>query len=250
MSPEGAVDAAWIAFGAAIALAYTVEAALGFGSIVVALALGSLMLPMSALLPVLVPLSTAMNLLMVWRLRGQVDRALLGRRIAPWMIAGTLAGYALRPVLGDAALVPLFGALVLAFALLESWRLWRGAVARAHPPWRARALTAAAGLTHGLYASGGPLLVAALAGSTLDKARLRATLIAVWLVLNAGLTLLYALDGALAPALPRAAAYLPVVLVGIVAGEALHRRLDERRFRALVLALLAVAGAALVLRGG
>lgn len=243
-------DAAWIALTGAIAVAYTVEAALGFGSIVIALALGALVLPMSALLPVLVPLSTAMNVLMTLRLRAQIDRGLLLRRIAPWMVAGMLAGYLLRPWLGDAALVPLFGALVLAFALREGWRMRRAGMPRPHPPWRARALTAAAGLTHGLYASGGPLLVAALAGTTLDKARLRATLIAVWLVLNAGLTLLYALDGTLAPALPRAAAYLPVVLVGIVAGEALHRRLDERRFRALVLALLAVTGTALVVRGG
>lgn len=243
-------DAAWIALGGAIAIAYTVEAALGFGSIVIALALGALVLPMSALLPVLVPLSTVMNALMTLRLRAQIDRALLLRRIAPWMLAGMLAGYLLRPWAGDAALVPLFGALVLAFALREGWRLRRAGAPEPHPPWRAHALTAAAGLTHGLYASGGPLLVASLAGTTLDKARLRATLIAVWLVLNASLTLLYAADGTLAPALPRAAAYLPVMLVGIVAGEALHRRLDERRFRALVLALLAVTGAALVARGG
>lgn len=244
------IEPAWLAFGAAVALAYTVEAALGFGSIVVALALGALVLPMSQLLPVLVTLSTAMNLLMVWRLRAHVDRALLWRRIAPWMIGGTLAGYALRPALGDAALVPLFGALVLAFALREWWRLWRGTAATAHPPWRAHALTAAAGLTHGLYASGGPLLVAALAGSGLDKARMRATLLAVWLGLNAGLSLLYAIDGTLAPALPRVAACAPVVAAGMVAGEALHRRLDERRFRQMVFALLAVAGAALLARGG
>jgi uncharacterized membrane protein YfcA len=165
------------------------------------------------------------------------------------MIAGMLAGYLLRPQMGDAALVPLFGALVLAFALREAWRMQHAGVPRPHPPWRARALTAAAGLTHGLYASGGPLLVAALAGTTLDKARLRATLIAVWLVLNGSLTLLYAIDGTLAPSLPTSAAYLPVMLAGIVAGEALHRRIGERLFRELVLALLAVAGAALLLRG-
>lgn len=243
------VDAAWIALAGAIAVAYTVEAALGFGSIVIALALGALVLPMSSLLPVLVPLSTAMNVLMTLRLRAQIDRALLLRRIAPWMIAGMLAGYLLRPWLGDAALVPLFGALVLAFALREGWRMRHAGTPRPHPPWRARALTAAAGLTHGLYASGGPLLVAALAGTTLDKVRLRATLIAVWLVLNGSLTLLYALDGTLAPSLPTSMAYLPVMVAGIVAGEALHRRIDERLFRQLVLALLAITGAALLLRG-
>ena len=39
------------------------------------------------------------------------------------------------------------------------------------------------------------------------------------------------------------------MVAGIVAGEALHRRIDERLFRQLVLALLAITGAALLLRG-
>jgi uncharacterized membrane protein YfcA len=43
--------------------------------------------------------------------------------------------------------------------------------------------------------------------------------------------------------------YLPVVLVGLVAGEWLHRRVDELRFRQLVFALLAVTGVLLTLPG-
>lgn len=242
-------DAAWIALAGAIALAYTIEAALGFGSIVIALSLGALLLPMAQLLPVLVALSTLMNIVMTARLHRRIDRRLLLRRIAPAMLAGTGAGYALRPALGDAALVPVFGALVLAFALREGWRMRQPQPARPHPPARALALTLAAGLTHGLYASGGPLLVAALAGSALDKAAMRATLIAVWLALNASLSLLYALDGTLWPALPRVLSYLPLLVFGVLAGEWLHRRLDERRFRAVVLALLAATGGVLLARG-
>ena len=45
------------------------------------------------------------------------------------------------------------------------------------PMWLSRLLSLGAGISHGLFASGGPLLVFALAGTHLDKARLRATLV-------------------------------------------------------------------------
>ncbi|QKK04082.1 MAG: sulfite exporter TauE/SafE family protein [Pseudomonadota bacterium] len=119
---------------------------------------------------------------------------------------------------------------------------------RRHPAWLSRALTFAAGITHGLFASGGPLLVYALAGTRLDKGGLRATLVTVWFSLNAGLTVAFLVDGTLVPALPKVAAYLPVLGTGYLLGEFLHHRLDERRFRQLVYVMLIATGAALVIR--
>ena len=93
------------------------------------------------------------------------------------------------------------------------------------------------------------LLVAGLAGTALGKAALRAALLTVWLLLNAALTVLYAVDGSLLPALPRVLALAPVLVVGLVLGEALHRRLDEQVFRRVVLLLLAGTGVALLVGG-
>jgi len=99
-----------------------------------------------------------------------------------------------------------------------------------------------AGITHGLFASGGPLLVYALAGTTLDKTRFRATLICVWFLLNSVLTFAFFLDGRLLPALPALAWLVWLLPVGILLGEQLHRRVDEVRFRMLVYGLLLVTG--------
>ena len=238
----------WIFLGAFILLAYTVEAVTGFGSIVIALSLGALFLPIPELMPVLVPLNIFQSGYLTWRYRRRIHLPTLFGLILPLMAAGTLIGYLLRPSLEGAVLKTLFGMLVLWFAVRELWRMRRGAVA-SHGPAATRALMLAAGASHGLFASGGPLLVYALAGTRLDKAAMRATLIAVWLSLNGLLSIVFLLDGTLVPALPRLVSYLPVVLVGLVAGEWLHRRVDELRFRQLVFALLAVTGVLLTLPG-
>lgn len=238
---------AWLWLSMFILLAYTIEAVTGFGSIVIALALGALLLPIPELLPVLVPLNICMSGYLGWRHRRHIQWDLLLKLILPLMVVGTLLGHALRPWMGDAALRQGFGLLVLGFATRESWRLWRGGSATTHPPLLSRALTLCAGLTHGLFASGGPLLVYALAGTRLAKSELRATMICVWFSLNSVLTFLYLLDGSLLPALPRVISYLPLLLVGVLLGEYLHQKLNEQHFRQMVYALLAVTGALLLI---
>ncbi len=165
------------------------------------------------------------------------------------MLFGTLVGYGLRPWLGEGVLKSLFGVLVLWFAGRELWRMTRGHIATPHPSWLSRILTFSAGITHGLFASGGPLLVYSLAGIHLDKSKLRATLVSIWFCLNASMSLLFLLDGSLLPSVPRILAYLPVLVVGVLLGEFLHHRLNELRFRQIVYSLLAVTGLLLIVKG-
>lgn len=238
----------WIWVGVFILFAYTVEAVTGFGSIVIALSLSALLLPIPKLLPVLVPLNIAMSGYLSLRHSANIHWPTLLKLILPMMAAGTLVGYMLKPSLGGATLQVLFGLLILWFAVRELWRLSGMAELPAgRSPLKTRCLMLGAGATHGLFASGGPLLVYALAGSGLDKPRLRSTLIAVWFTLNTLLTAMFLIDGTLLPALPRLASYLPVVALGVVAGEWLHHRIDERQFRKLVFGLLAVTGMVLAL---
>src|SRR5690554_3131161 len=161
-----------ILLGMFVLLAYTVEAMTGFGSIVIALSLGALLMPVAELVPILVPLNVLMTSWLCWRLRRHLDLALLRTRILPWMLAGTVVGYLMLPLLREDWLKPLFGTLVVWFAAREWWRL-RGGSLQGASGRRVRPFIFAAGISHGLFASGGPLLVYALAGTTLDKARLR-----------------------------------------------------------------------------
>jgi hypothetical protein len=240
------MDLIWLALAGFILLAYTLEAITGFGSIVIALSLGALLLPIDQLLPVLVPLNICMTGYLVWRHRQMIDRHLLLSMILPGMLLGTLIGYALLPFLDAALAKRLFGALVLWFAARELWRLRHATVQPVRPLWLSRLLSVCAGVSHGLFASGGPLLVFALAGTALDKARLRATLVTVWFTLNSVLTLAFLLDGRLLPALPQVASYAPLLLIGVWLGERLHQRFNEQHFRIAIYLLLLVTGGLLL----
>lgn len=239
----------WLWLGLFILVAYTVEAVTGFGSIVIALSLGTLMLPMSEVLVVLVPLNIFMSGYLTLRHRRFIHKPTLLRVILPLMAAGTLAGYLLRPALGDTVSKMLFGVLIIWFASRELWLMCRAQAREAHPRWLTRLLVGGAGVTHGLFASGGPLLVYALAGASLDKARFRATLVCVWFCLNSLLTLVFLLDGSLLPALPRVLWYMPLLVAGVVLGEWLHRHTHEQRFRQIVYVLLLFTGASLIVAG-
>ncbi len=239
------MDWVWVAIGGFIFLAFTLEAVTGFGSIVIALALGAQLVPMESLLPVLVPLSVCMSSVMVWRHRHMIDLPLLTRQLLPGMLIGTLLGYLVKPYLDAALLRQLFGLLIIWFAARELWRMRHATPFAMRPAWLTRSLIAVAGVTHGLFASGGPLLVYAVSGLQMDKTRFRATLITVWLSLNAVLAIAFALDGRLQPALPLVAAYIPVIFAGVYFGEKLHHRVSEQHFQVVIYLLLLVTGALL-----
>lgn len=238
----------WLWLGLAILLAYTIEAITGFGSIVIALSLGAILLPIPEMLPVLVPLNVFMSGYLTWKHHHHIDWRLLGTLILPLMLAGTVAGYLLIPWLGASILKVLFGLLVVWFAGKELWRLFGGRVAVPHGLMASRIITFGAGITHGLFASGGPLLVYALAGIQLDKSRTRATLLTVWFTLNLTLSAFYLVDGSLIASASRLVWYLPLLVVGVLVGEFLHHRLNEDRFRQAVYGVLLVTGVLLVLR--
>ncbi len=240
------MEGIWFLLGLFIFAGFTLEAITGFGGTVIALALGALLLPIGTLVPLLVPLSMVLGLVMVWRHRGHIDRRLLWRIVLPGMASGTVLGYLLRPWLNEALMRQLFGVLIAGFAVRELWRLRHSVTPRARPPWLTQGLTALAGVTHGLFASGGPLLVVALAGLSLNKATFRITLIVVWLFLDTGLSVAFALDGRLLPVLPLVLAYLPVIALGLWLGERLHHRVSEDHFRTAIYGVLLVCGALLL----
>lgn len=236
----------WLWLGLCIFLAFGIEAITGFGSIVIALSLGALLLPIDRMLPVLVPLNICMTGYLALRHRQHIHWPTLLTVILPLMAIGTALGYLLRPLLGDNTLQTLFGALVIWFASRELWRSLRGLHIGQHNAWWTRGWMTIAGVTHGLFASGGPLLVYALTGTQLSKSAFRATLISVWFSLNSLLTLVFAFDGSLSPALPRIALFLPVLLGGVVVGEMLHHRVNEDRFKQLVYIFLLITGGLLI----
>ena len=232
----------WLLLALFIFFAFTTEAMTGFGSIVIALSLGALFLPIPEILPVLVPLNIVMSATLSWRHRQHIHWPTLWRLILPLMVLGTLTGYGLRPWMGDQLLKNGFGLLVVWFSSRELWRMWKGIEMAPHGAWWSRCWMFVAGITHGFFASGGPLLVYALSGLSLEKKVFRATLLLVWLSLNSLLTVVFLIDGTLLPAAPRIGLLVPVVIAAILLGEWLHHRVNEERFRQAVFIVLWCTG--------
>jgi uncharacterized membrane protein YfcA len=230
-----------------VALAFFVESATGFGSMVVALTLGALRFPVTSLLGWLLPVNLVLSTYLVARGWRSLDGPFLGRRALPLVLGGLLVGLAVSRVVQVSRLEPLFAGLVVVVAAA----LVRGALQREvpvplHGPVRAAALLGA-GVVHGLFATGGPLAVFVFSRELKDKAAFRATLSALWLVLNLLLLPRLVGEGVLsAGTLSVSALLLAPLAVGIVAGERLHARLDEGRFRQVVGVLLVAAGGVLL----
>lgn len=112
----------------------------------------------------------------------------------------------------------------------------------------ARALVLAGGVVHGVFTTGGPLLVIYAQRAMPHKSEFRTTLALMWLILNAGLMIGWTLSHNWSPrTLPLCLVGLPFTFAGLTAGEYLHHKLDGPTFRRLVNALLVVNGVLLIL---
>ncbi len=243
-------DATFLIFVAVVFLAFTTEVAAGFGSMVIAMALGMHLYSAHTLVPLLVSFNVMITGYVVSRHHEHIDRQLLFTKILPYMGAGMIGGLLIFQVASGESLRIAFAVFVVAVSLRELRALLagNGEPRTPLPPRAARVGILGAGVIHGLFATGGPLLVYVLGRSNLDKGSFRSTLATVWLTLNSSLTLIFLFSGRLdSSRLPFVAALIPVLLLCVAAGEWAHTRLDERRFRIAVFALLLMSGSSLLL---
>lgn len=237
------------ALAALVLLAIALESVVGFGATVLVLSLGTWILPVTELLPAYIPVNMALSASIAWRDRAAVDGALLRRRVLPLAGVGLLAGLALYRYAARPELQRAFGVMVVLIGLNEL----RKALAPPSVPVvgraRGNALLLAGGLVHGVFGTGGVLVVAALAGDRLDKSRLRATLAVLWLLMNLAMVANFAAHGALgAVSLRRSALLLPATAAGAYVGQWVHRRVAERPFRVAMALVMTAAGVATALR--
>ena len=233
-----------VALAVIVLLAHMTEAITGFGSTLLALGLGAQLYPISSLVPVLIPLNLGLSVFLAARYRGAIDGAELRGRVLPLAGLGMCAGLAASRLPPGFGLQRLFGLILCVFAARGLAR--RGEHA-ALPLWQGRLLLLGAGVMHGLYASGGPMLVAYASARIKDKGIFRSTLSMVWLAGNAALLAVLALSGAMGAQTWKASAWLlPAAAVGAAAGVALHDRVPQKGFATLTHLLLAGAGTLLL----
>jgi uncharacterized membrane protein YfcA len=238
-------------------LAFTIETALGFGATLITVALGSFFLDLTAILPALVPLNLLVSSYLVSRYARDVDRRFLFTRLLPFMALGLPVGIYAFGSLDASMLKRAFGVFLVGVSALE---LHRMRVASLSKPgagqvkhldtWSERALLLAGGAIHGAFATGGPMAVYVTSRVIEDKNAYRATLSALWTILNLAMLASYAWQGQLdGRAAGLGVGLVPSIAIGMVVGELLHARVPAKTFRGVVFGMLCLAGLVLVVRG-
>jgi uncharacterized membrane protein YfcA len=235
----------WAGVTAIALVAFATEGAIGFGGTVICASIGAQLVPLEVLLPAFVVLNLVLSAWLIGRGRDAIAWRVLGVEVAPAVGVGAAGGLALFHVPGQNWLILVFGVFVVGLATFELVRPADAALGRVPRI----ALLVLGGIAHGLFGTGGPMIVYVVRRRLPDKRAFRATLAVLWLVLNTALLVNFASGGLYVAPVDHALLAIGVTIVpGLVLGEYIHRKLDPERFERAVWVLLLVAGLGLVLR--
>ncbi|TFH25998.1 MAG: sulfite exporter TauE/SafE family protein, partial [Myxococcales bacterium] len=235
------IDLVFVLFALVVVAAYAVQTSTGFGAMLLCVTFGAQLIGLDAVIRLMVPLSFLQTGYIVIRDRNGIAWGLLLRRIVPLMAIGMGLAFVLLTKVGGPWLGLAFGLMVLALSArdLHHLRVGSGAPAKPISSAASGAAMLGAGVVHGIYAAGGPLLVYAVGREGLGKKDFRSTLSMVWILLNVILVTRFILAGDYDRTVALDIALLvPAVPLGVLVGEWVHRKVDERRFRIAVLGLL------------
>ena len=111
------------------------------------------------------------------------------------------------------------------------------------PGWALNGLLVAGGFIHGVFSSGGPLVVIYAKKVLPDKSNFRATISMLWLSLNSVMLAQNVVSGRMTARIWEIIAVcLPFLLGGALAGNWAHRHIQDKYFSQLVYGVLLVSG--------
>ncbi|WP_251178006.1 sulfite exporter TauE/SafE family protein [Adlercreutzia agrestimuris] len=213
-------------FVAAFFFAYTVQAITGFAGNLFAMPVGTTLLGLTSSVAIL----NTMGFLACGSLALINYKHIHWRELAKMvsvMLPFVLIGIWLDTLLPLSALLKVYGALIVVVGL-------RGLLAKKQrflPEWALWIVIGLAGLIQGMFVSGGALLVIYAIQKITDKQQFRATLSAVWMVLN----FLYACiafgQGSFTSSVFDVIVWcIPAAIVATLLGQRLQKHLSQERF--------------------
>ncbi len=222
-----------------------IRSALGFGEALIAVPLLALVMPVQVAAPLAVLVSITVAFIVILQ-----DWRNVHLRSAGWLVLSTLFGIPLGLVLlktvPESIIKAILGAFIIAFSLYSL----AGRKPQLHNDRLAPLFGFAAGILGGAYGMNGPPLVVYGVLRRWQPAQFRATLQGYFLIASIVGMAGYAVTGLWTGTV---SGYfllsLPLALIAIFLGHAVHRRLSSARFLMLVNAGLAAIGVLLLKQG-
>ena len=141
----------------------------------------------------------------------------------------------------------ILGVVVVLFAVYNAVMFWRKKEVEPNKVL-SFILLVAAGLIHGLFVCGGPLLVTYASSKIKDTKQFRSTISAVWIVLNSIILVMDIRNGYFTPQLiPNITICMVLLLLAMVVGEKLAGRLSKNAFMIISYFLMFDSGITLFL---
>lgn len=231
-------------------VAYLSMAFAGFGGIIIPITLGAHFYPMKWMITILVPLVLLSNVYIIILHHRYIDWQVLLKKVLPLMFFGLVIGIVIFNWVQGDLLKKMLGVLVVFLSSRELYFLYGKTNSQTSiTKIKSGLYIFSAGIVHGVFASGGPLLVYALSKINLLKSVFRSTLAVVWFTMNILLIVSYIFSGRLnAASIKFSLMCIPSLVLGLLIGDFLHHRVDEKPFKVFVFIILTLSGFSIVIK--
>lgn len=241
----------YILFLAIILAANIIQGITGFAGTILAMPFSLMLVGYPVAKPVLNVLGLLSGIYVFAGNRNHVDWREL-KKIVLWMAAGIVGGILIRGLFTgrESILYKLLGIFVIALAVQGLLSAFRSTEKVAKPESPASVLLLpTAGVVHGIFVSGGPLLIGYLTKKISDKSSFRATISTVWVFLNTLILLDDIRSGFWNLELLKIQLIsIPFLLAGMYIGGKLYAKMSQQLFMKITYILLFISGVSLLVK--
>ena len=218
--------------------ANVIQAITGFAGTLLAMPLSMMLIGVHEAKVILNIMAVLSCLILASKSRKHIQPKILLNIIA-WMAVGMVFGIWIFEHLSLNILLPFYAIMIILIALKKL--LIKNEIKMSK--WMLNGVLLAAGIIHGMFVAGGALLVVYASTVLKNKENFRATVAAVWVVLNTGLMISDFVQGYMTPGVIKMAgiSILPLLLA-IYVGKKIHERIDQKVFMKITYALLLASG--------
>jgi len=240
--------------GIVVFCSFTLEVITGFGGAVTAVSFITALLGMHTGVVILTMIAIIPQLSVVIRNHKKIawkNYLIIVGLMFPFLFVGR----ALQSLVDTAVLKRILAVFIIAvsvFRLVQFYLKYRRAKEQAEEgtteekqevKWYSYIALVGAGVIHGMFSCGGPLAIIYASSAVKDRDSFRSTMCLLWVTLNTVLTVSYAIDGSVtADMLRTILCLIPFVIGGIIAGNLIVKRVNNKVFSVVVYACLLVTG--------